>query len=329
MRALCILVAVLLAGTSARAADLYAAGSSVFRVDSASGRVLATSRPLDTQASDLEVDPRGRYVAVTTSSGLFLFQPDALTPNDSLIVGILDAVEIAPDGDTLYVLLHPGSDRKSVRSGHRILGVTIGPTLSVREIVKLGPRSYDIFLTRDGRQLFVTNMLGREIDIVDLPAGRVTTRRVQIPDDKPNQMAVLRSVAFPLDGRSAIIGESARGLPLILWRYDLASGEFEIHRMPCLLSAITLVVAGESGIVVNGTHAVLRVQLSEMTPGEPRPLNRDAWHAVSDAGGTVYFAAPSEDGARLLRDTGREIGEFAALPQRVTRLALRAAGAAE
>jgi len=191
-----------------------------------------------------------------------------------------------------------------------------------RQIAELSPRSYDLFLSPDERSVLITNITGREIELVDIKNSRSSRLLVETAEVEANQMAVLRSAAFQPDGKAVYIGDSARGRDLILWRLELSDASFTLRSLPYAMNALTLVMTADDALVVNGMDRFLRVRLDDMTVTGVHDLHRSAWHAVADRSGGTFFVAPADDGARLLHATDGALSEFAALPARATRLAL-------
>lgn len=302
------------------AAELYAAGSTLYCIDLPDGTIRA-EQTLDTQATDLLVDPGGRYVAATTSSGLHLFRPGTLDPIRDAVLGVLDAVEASPSGDTLLVLLHPGPDRRRPTGQHLVLSMRHDDLASSRAIARLGPESYDMVLAPDGRRLVVTRLVGRTVDVIDLAPGAERALRITDGTER-NTLCVLRALAFVSPTR-ALVGESAKGRPLVLWDVDIESGDATAHETTWTMHASDVLVAGDE-VIVNGRDQVARFDGATRAPLDRHDLVLDAWHAVAAPNGDVYFAAPDETGARILRllSGGGEITEVLALPARVVRLAL-------
>jgi hypothetical protein len=320
MRSLLLIVLIALPAAPTGAAELYAAGKEIFRVNLDAAAIVAEGT-LDAQATDLAPDPGGRYVAATTARGLTLLDPDTLVPTGALPLGVLDAVETSVTGDTLYVLLHPGGDRRRPTGAHVVLALPHDDLTGSYAVATLGSDSYDLFRSPDGRTLVVTRLVGRHLDVVDIATRRAHEVTVDDGRDR-NQLAVLRSVAF-VDSR-VVVGESARQRALVLWEIALDGSEPLAHETDWVMHASDVVVAA-SHIVVNGRDQLARFDAASRAPIDRRDLHRDAWHAIADGAGTVYLAAPASDGARVMQlapSTGA-ITETIALPARVVRLARR------
>jgi len=312
-----VLMAASLGPRPAEAADLFAAGGSLFRYDTSAGVLAEGSVKLDSQATDLEVDPRNGTVVVATSWGVRMFTP-ALAPVDSVALGVIDAIEIDRGTGKIYALVHPGPSRKETRGRHRL--VVIWPTtpVVVLDVVEIGPLSFDLFLSPSGRQAVITNNVGREIDLVDLEAKTVSQRH--FPDPTTQQAVVLRAALWRDDSRQLLLAESGRGLPLVVWALDVAGDAPVRHPLPWLHSGLTLASAG-SDLLINGRDALMRVDAETLEPKSTFPLYRDVTD-IAASGTDVYLVAPSEDGARILRLDGESAKEVISLPDRASVLAL-------
>lgn len=324
MRALLIAVAVLISAAPIRAAELYAAGKTIFRVDIGSAGLLATGT-LDAQATDLAPDPRGRYLAATTANGLTLLDPDDLSRTGGTALGVLDAVETSVTGDTLYVLLHPGGDRRHPTGSHVLLALPHDDLAASSAIATLTSDSYDLFRSPDGNALLVTRLVGRAIDLVDARTRAVT--RVVVDDGRErNGLAVLRAAAFDPGGGRLLVGESAKGLPALLWEVDLRTLAAVAHETTWVMHASDVLVAGDR-VVMNGRDQLGIFDVSTGAPLERADLHRDAWSSIAARSGDVYLAAPAEDGGRVMHlapgAAAADVAELIALPERVVRLALR------
>jgi hypothetical protein len=300
------------------AAELYAAGGSLYRIDTANPAVSPGAPKLDSQATDLEVGPRGDYVAVSTSWGVRLFTPSfALV--DSFPLGIIDAIEIDENTNTIYALVHPGTVRKETRGRHRLVAIRRDASAPVLDVVEVGPLSFDFFLSPDGRLAVITNNVGREVDVVDLMTRRVTQRTFRDPSAFEG-MVVLRAAAWRSDSRHLLVAESARGLPLVLWEVDVLGDATKRHPMPWMTSGVTMTLSG-SELLINGRDQLLRADATTIEVKGATPCYRDITD-LAVRGEEIFLVAPSEDGARLLRVVGDARTEILALPDRATRLAL-------
>lgn len=305
---------------SAGATTLFVAGTDLAALDD-SGRVVSAPVSLDAPAIDLEVDPSGRYVAVATAAGLSLFSP-SLTPIATAAIGILDAVELGAKGDSIYVLHHPGTDRQRPGGAHTIRVSGADPPLRFRTVATLDPESFDMTLSPDGATVAVTHGVGRTLDVVRVADGTVTHHRLRDGSDRPS-MGVARAAVWT-SAEELLVGESARGRNLVLWRFDSRGGEVRAIDTPWRMSAVTF-VADASGWLVSGTDQIARVTRS-FEPGDRYELYGFATDAVTDGAGGLYTLSPSETGTRLLHWTEEGTREVAALALRVTCLARRPPG---
>jgi hypothetical protein len=163
--------------------------------------------------------------------------------------------------------------------------------------------------------------MGRDLEIVDVATGRHERLRIEAGKGPENEMAVIRALAFLPDRRTAVLGESARGRTLCLWRLDLGSHEMTKREMPWPMHAANVLAVGD-GIVVNGIDRIARASASDLEPIGVTELHCDAVHAVAGRDGVVYLAAHAETGARILRVREGEIAELALLPERIDQLAV-------
>ncbi len=314
------ILAALIAVWPARAVDFFAAGDALYGVDPVGASILCRSEPLPATASDVEVDPHGRYVAVTTAAGLTLHDLEC-APIGVLELGVLDCVELSPDGETIYVLVHPAARRRDVGGQHRLLAIPFAEPREPVEVCRVGALSYDMFLSTDGSTLVITNNIGRDVDVVDVASGSVRTLTIAAGAEPENELAVLRAGLW--DGARFRLGESARTRKLILWDIDVASGTMTKAEQPWRMHALGLERVGDV-LVVNGLDRIAWGPWSSSGLDEERDVLRDVTGiaAFSRDGSSpeAYLIAPAADGSHLMRLRGGTVEEVLTLPGKVTTL---------
>jgi hypothetical protein len=210
---------------------LVGAGDRLARVDLASGRTLLW-RLLPGPAIDLARSPDGALVGLATLRGAAFLDPDSLAVRWSENLGIVDAVEFAPDGAHAYFLLHPGDDPREASAEHTLLEVAVPGGAHGRE-ARLPTRAYDLFLDAAGGAIYSTDLVGRTVHRVDLATFTVTDLEIGLgraPAVEP-EGAFVRVL---LPGRTAgelFALEDTRGTPR-LWRFEPATGKLEPHDLP-------------------------------------------------------------------------------------------------
>ena len=210
---------------------LVGAGDRLARVDLATGRTLLW-RLLPAPAIDLARSPDGALIGLAMLRGAAFLDPDSLGVRWSENLGIVDAVEFAPDGAHAYFLLHPGDDPREATAEHTLLEIAVPGGAHGRQ-AHLPARAYDLFLDPAAGAIYSTDLVGRTVHRVDLATFAVTDLEIGLgraPEVEPHGAFV--RVLLP--GRTAgelFALEDTRATPR-LWRLEPATGKLDPHELP-------------------------------------------------------------------------------------------------
>ncbi len=212
------------------APEVLVASDRIVHVDLALGRVLH-QRLLPAPANDLVLAPGGARLAVATRRGAAFLDVQGLKVTWYEDLGILDAVELSPDGRVAYVLIHPGKDPAETNGEHRVLEIDFPSGKHGRE-VKLDARSYDLFV-EPGGAIDVTDLVGRTVHRIDPTTFAVTDHSIGLglPPEQEPRGAFLR-VLLPGRRPGELFAVEDNRAAARLWRWEPASSRVEPHDLP-------------------------------------------------------------------------------------------------
>jgi hypothetical protein len=206
------------------------AGDRLVHFNLATGRTLAT-RLLPAPATDLAVAPGGGTIAVATLRGAALLDRTKLDVLWHEDLGIVDAVELAPDGRHAYLLLHPGTDPHEAAADHTLLEIAVPDGAHGRAAI-LPARAYDLLLDAPAGAIFATDLIGRTVHRIDLATFAVTTHEIALgrsPEEEPRG-AFLR-VLLPGRRPGEIFALEDLRARARLWRWEPAADRLSAHEL--------------------------------------------------------------------------------------------------
>jgi hypothetical protein len=199
------------------------ASDRLMQLEIATGRIVK-QRILPAPATDLDFNPAAGRIAVATLRGPAVMDADRFDVLWSGKPEIIDAIELGPDGERAYVLVHPGRDPHESEGDHLLLEIALPGGNEIRRAT-LDARAYDLLLDPPSGGLYVTDLVGRAIHRVDLTTFAISNHqigtgadprveprgaflRLLLPGRRPGEL-------FPVEDRRDL----AR-----LWRWEPRSG---------------------------------------------------------------------------------------------------------
>jgi hypothetical protein len=207
------------------------AGDRLVELDLGTGRE-RKARLLPAPATDLALSPDARTIAVATLRGAALLDPTRFDVLWHAELGIVDAVEFAPDGRHAYLLLHPGADPREATGNHTLLEIEVPSGSHGRQAI-LPPRAYDLLLDAPTGAIYATNLIGRSVHRIDLATFVVSTHEIGLgrtPEEEPRG-AFLR-VLVPGRRPGEIFALEDLRARARLWRWEPAATRLSPHELP-------------------------------------------------------------------------------------------------
>ncbi len=299
------------------------ASDRLLHLEIATGRIVK-QRILPAPATDLDFNPEAGRIGVATLRGPAVMDAERFDVLWSGRPEIIDAIELSPDGEHAYILVHPGTDPHEAAGEHTLAEIAIPGGTEVRRAT-LDARAYDLLLDPPSGGLYVTDLVGRAIHRVDLTTFAISNHQIGTgadPQVEPRG-AFLRLL---LPGRrpgELFAVEDRRDLAR-LWRWAPGSGALEAR----VLDGVSPPVLGggpdreELWLHTRSEFLRLDDQLAITTrvelPGAAADSAGGYRFAASDGRVAVFLgAAPPERGMMRARVTWLDLATGAPAGQRL------------
>ena len=157
------------------------ASDRLMHLEIATGRIVK-QRILPAPATDLDFNTTAGRIAVATLRGPAVMDAGRFDVLWSGKPEIIDAIELSPDGERAYVLVHPGTDPHEAAGDHLLTEIALPGGNELRRAT-LDARAYDLLLDPPSRGLsagglYVTDLVGRTIHRVDLTTFAVSNHQI-------------------------------------------------------------------------------------------------------------------------------------------------------
>lgn len=208
--------------------EVLVASDRLMHLNLAAGRVLR-QRFLPAPGTDLALAPDARHLVLATGQGAAFLAVPSLEVGWNENLGIVDAVEFSPSGESAYLLLHPGDDPNEAEGDHRVREVAF-PTGTPGREARLDARSYDLLVERSTGAIYVTDVVGRTVHRIEPSTFAVTDHAIGLgrsPDIEP--LGAFLRLLFPGSRPGELVAVEDARASARLWRWEPAAGRLEPH----------------------------------------------------------------------------------------------------
>ena|GEM_PF-6166213 len=269
---------------------VYGGWKDIFVIDMTAGKVI-TKIPIESHINDLELTGGGKLIAASRK-GLHIVDTSSMKVEQTLSMGIVDAVEHDAVRNLTYVLQHPGKDPNESKGPHRLVKLS-GDDFRELGSVELEPWIYDMFLSPDGNSIYVTMMAGRMIIKVDAVSFAEPERLYFGKGEMwEGRMVMLRHLTFADDGSIMYALEQGESDSTCLWNYSTGTSEMKRSCLEkeALVQGITLSADG-SRIFANGVSEFIILDSDGKEISRTGLDVEHRWLALSRDSSCVYLTA--------------------------------------